>query len=173
MLALYLVSAGAGFVGLILILIVWELRHALQPGKMWIVILTPDRKWEWHFRATKGKQVDVGKTKYTLSSECIIRTGRWNIPTIFYVEGVPAPINFGNLQFDGELTSADYFEAIRSHVARDIIHSLESSPQQIMLVFAIIVSVVVILASAFVYVNLNKEIKKNNSPQQTSVANAQ
>lgn len=151
-------------VTLILLVLVWELRHTFQPGKIWVAVLGKDQKFRWYFVKPKGNELRVhtkhGWQKYLLNTENLVRTGKYNIPVSYHLENKSASINFALLKVDPNDNATKRDEATENHVARDIIQGLTSSPQQIMLTFAIVVCAVVVFAAVAVAMDVRKQVKK-------------
>lgn len=146
--------------GLILLVIWKDIRPFFQPKNMYVFIIEPDRSRRTHWmKPTDGSFIieDVGeKFSYTLTPDCVYKTGKFNVGTCYYRRNIPAPINFQKLEYSGQ-SAKDAFESQESHVAKELMES--SRPVSISLMMVVLLSAVVTIASVgILYWKLNGSI---------------
>jgi hypothetical protein len=78
-------------------------------------------------------------------------------------------INFATLKADSAYSAAKFEEATENHVGSDVINALESSPQQMLVMFTAIVCVVVVLAAVAVAYDVRKQVKTLSPSTPTQV----
>lgn len=150
-------------VGFYALLILFAIYKYFEPifhqSKYYVTILTPGKRLRRYFAAPKKNEFIFkgDATAYLVDSAAVVN-GKFNTPTLMYIAGKDAPINLHKLELSGVGSSEDRYESGQNHTASDLMRSVH--PPFSMMNLVIILAVVTIGASGFVYWKLNGSMTK-------------
>lgn len=127
----------------------------LQPNTLRVRIITIEKTVLTYTIRTKGIEFENAGKRYRIIPDRIYRTGKLRVPTAYYKENVPDPLDLLTTP-QPEIDAKSYYLAIYAHVARDIILAFTESLSQMQLF--IILIVLMLLGFGAVYWTLGNKI---------------
>lgn len=154
-----IVSMAGMYVLMILFVIYKHFEPVFHQSKYYVTILTPGKKLRRHFVAPKENEfVFKGDATSYLVDAAAVVNGKFNTPTLMYISGKEAPINLHKLELSGVGSSKDRYETGQNHCASDLMRSVH--PPFSMVNLVLIIAIVTIVSSGFVYWKLNGSVAK-------------
>lgn len=154
---LTLVGVGIFFL-LLFIAVIWkDVRPYFQPKKMYAIIINADRSRSLYFLTPKDGAFVIGTEKYSILPECVYKLGRFNTGACYYLRDVSAPIDFKTLHVANEQVASEAFAAQESHVAKELMASVNSNPFSPMMM-VLLLSIVIVGSVGFAYWKLSTPI---------------